>query len=76
MSEFSPRDFRTYLRWAKKRIKRLEEIYDGKGSPIHQDIASLVKTVKLLSWAIEDLAKRAEPVLGLKEGEEAKEVKG
>lgn len=68
MSEFSsPRDVRTYLRWAKKRLKRLEEIYDGTGSPIDRNMASLVKSVKLITWAVEDLAKRAEPVLGLKE---------
>ena len=68
MSEFtSPRDFRTYLRWVKKRLHKLEKIYGGGGNPIDRNVASLIKTVKLLTWAVEDLASRAEPILGLEE---------
>ena len=68
MSEFSlPRDVRAYLRWAKKRLREIEKTYDGTGNPIDRNLASLVKTVKLLTWAVEDLAKRVEPILGLEE---------
>lgn len=74
MSEITkPRDLRLYLRWAKKRIKRLEETYDGTGNPVTRNVASMVKVMKLLSWAIEDLAARLEPMLGLEEEAETKD---
>jgi len=63
------RDAETYLDWALKRIRRLELIYDGSGSPIDREIHSLVKAVKLLAWAIRRLLEDLEGVIGARADE-------